>query len=90
MFEPLRSLFTHRQGVAWDELDVRYYTQEYVRRLLKTEAIFCEKVHKGIIVIRVGSAATEQAVRLLEFDLARELQHQATYTVRQLLVYTLA
>ncbi len=86
MFHPLASLF-RRSSYRWEEGDVKYYVQDYLQRKLKSEALLCEKVHRGIVVIRVNSPAAQQEVTLLEFDLARDLKKDTTYLLHQLIVY---
>ncbi|MEX2054796.1 MAG: hypothetical protein WD972_01315 [Candidatus Andersenbacteria bacterium] len=87
MFHPLRSLFTHTR-LGWEESDLKYYIEQYLQRRLKTDALYCEKVHQGVIVVRVPTPACQQEVSLLEFDLARDLSTETSYTLRQLIVYT--
>lgn len=87
MFHPLEALF-RRTKLGWEENDLKYFIEQYLRKELKTEALYCEKVHNGVAVIRVATPAARQAASLLEFDLVRDLYEETKYTLRQLVVYS--
>lgn len=87
MFHPLSSLF-RKTKLGWEEADIKFFIQRYFQEKIKTEALYCEKVHNGVAVVRVASPVAQQEVTLLEFDLMRDLRAQTQYKLRQLIVYS--
>ena len=86
MFHPLSTLF-RRESFGWEEADVKYFIQHYLQEKIKTEALYCEKVNRGVAVVRVATAFAQQEATILEFDLARDLYQKTKYHLRQLIVY---
>lgn len=86
MFHPLSTLF-RKQNFGWDEADVKYFIQQYLQTKIKTDALYCEKVNRGVAVVRAATPGQQQEAMMLEFDLARDLFRQTKYHLRQLIVY---
>lgn len=89
MFHPLQSLFRHTK-IGWEEVDIKYYMERYLHTKVKSDQLYCEKVHGGVAVVRVGSATLQQEIMLLEFDIRREVLAATNYRIRQLVVYVSA
>jgi hypothetical protein len=87
MFKPLGTLFKKETDRVWQERDIRYFIQEYLRRELKTDALHCEQALRGIITIRVSSPADAQEVYLLQYDLTEELEKEVKWKLKKLKVY---
>ena len=87
MFKPLGELFEKEQ-VHWQESDIRYFVQEYVRRCLRSPGVYCQSARGGVVTLRVASPALHQAVELLGYDLRRELSQVAAFTMTGLRVST--
>lgn len=85
--EPIQLLFLRERG-GQPEAGVRYLAQDFLRQRLKSEAVYCDSADKGVLVVRVGSPGLQQAAKLLEWDLARQLQETAQYRLEKLQVKT--
>lgn len=79
----LQSLFTSAR-LGWGETDIRYLIQEFLRAAVQTDAVYCDRVHDGVALVRVPSGVLQQAVALLEFDVVRHVAERAEYQLRQL------
>lgn len=73
MFQPLSSLFSRKKPVRYEEVDVRHFVQRFLRDLVRTEALYCEQAHTGLVVVRVASPSVQQEVLLLESDVRQAL-----------------
>lgn len=74
MFHPLGSLFTQPHNLQWNDVDVRYYIQDFLRQHVRSESVYCDVFHEGVAEVRVGSSALQQVAQLCEYDLAQSLQ----------------
>lgn len=86
MYKPLSFLFKNHQSVPLTEEDIRHLIQEYLRRQLKSEAVYCEKVQTGCATVRVGSPGLQQAAKILEYDIQQTVKKESGYTVVKLTV----
>jgi hypothetical protein len=86
MLHPLGSLFKNPRNLEWEENDVRYFVQDFLRSHMKTEAVYCDRVKEGTVFIRTGSAALQQAVRLIEHDLKQTVQDKTGYLLTRVKV----
>ena len=84
-FHPLGDLF-ERTPTKWQAEDVRHYIQQYLRRELKTEQLYCDELTTGVARVRVATPATAHAAHLLEYDLARDLRDDTKQELKQLKV----
>ena len=85
MFQPLNTLFKQSAAVkVWDESDLKYLAQAYIREELKTDNIYCAGTVSGVISIRVKSPTLKQAVQLLEYDIQQHMAQHAKYTFKKL------
>jgi hypothetical protein len=84
MLDSLNTIFINRQS-SLDESDIRHFVQAFLRDVLHTEALYCERARDGLVVIRVSSPALFQEVFLLEHDVSRALQ-QLGFSLRKLSV----
>lgn len=87
MFQPLGNLFK-KDKVTWQESDVKYFVQDFLRSMVRSDGLYCHDVTKGMITVRVNSPTLVQEVRLLEHDLRIALEKEATYTLRKLKIVT--
>lgn len=62
--------------------------QEWLRRELKTEDVLCEDVKGGVAEIRVGSAVLGQEVRVIFYQLQKEVERQSDEKLKELRVRT--
>lgn len=85
MFKALGSLFSEEPKEAL-ESDIRYAIEHYLQDQLKTDQVLCHLVKKGLVEVRVGSAAYYQEVRLLEYELKQYLQEKFQYNLQHLRV----
>lgn len=85
MLELLSTLFTRdRSSGTWSEEDLRYLVQNFLRAKTRSDQIYCYQVQGGAVSLRVGSPTLQQEVRLLEYDLKKEIEDQAGYSVTSL------
>lgn len=75
MFHPLSSLFGHDK-LPWEEADLCYFIQRWLRNRIGSEEINCEHIRGGVASIRVATPALQQAAYLLEYDLGQALQQE--------------
>lgn len=85
MFQPLHTLFS-RETFAWQEGDLRHLIQDFLRRQVRSDALYCDQVKGGVATVRVASPALQQTATLLEFDLGKEMAEKANYTLTKLRV----
>lgn len=85
MAHPLAELL-ERPPATWTESDVKHFIQEHLRRSLRSDAILCESVADGVVSLRVPSPTLQQAVLLMEYDLAQLAHEEAGYTIKKLRV----
>jgi hypothetical protein len=86
MFHPLQQLFK-KTASHWDEADISFFIERYLRQELKTEALYCERVHGGVASVRCGSPALQQAALLSEFELQQLLRTETGYELTRILAY---
>ena len=84
MWHPLSSLFQRPQAAGWSEVDIRYVIQNYVQAELRADGVYCEAVKDGRATVRVAAPALVQQVRLLLFDVQREVLAKTGYEVTAL------
>ena len=84
MLHPLYSLFKRPERMGWQESDVRYAIQDFLRQRLNTDALYCDEVKEGKISIRVSGAAFQQEIRLMEEELKEEIQEKTNYVINVL------
>ena len=87
MFQPLGNLF-EKERISWQESDVKYFVQNFLRSMVHSDGLYCHDVVKGTITVRVSSPTLVQEVRLLEHDLRLALEKEATYALKKLKVVT--
>ena len=87
MFQPLGNLFKKEQ-VSWQESDIKYFVQDFLRSMVHSDGLYCQDVVKGSVTVRVSSPTLVQEVRLLEHDLRVALEKEATYTLKKLRIVT--
>lgn len=76
-FLSLGSLFAKETPPAWDEQDVRFFVQNFLRDRMRTEQLYCERVVDDTAFVRVASPAARQEVLLWQFDLVEALEKRA-------------
>ncbi len=81
-FAPLGDLF-EKEDALWQDADVKFWIQEYLRRETGSDAVYCQSVNSDVAVVRVGSPALYQSVYVLEPDVKRELEQVAQLTLKQ-------
>ncbi len=81
MFQPLSSLFSNREKLTWQEVDVRYFIQDYLRRTIKSDQVLCQSVQAGRAVVWAASPVLQQEIRLLEYDVRRIVKAHTGYTL---------
>lgn len=86
MLHPLSSLFKRPEKVGWQECDVRYAIQDYLRQKLNTDALYCDEVKAGRVSVRVSGAVYQQEIRLIEEDLKKEIKTKTDYVINLLRV----
>lgn len=86
MFQPASELFTKREKVALQDADIKYCAQEYLRRALQSDGVYCQSVEGGRVVVRANTPLLFQEVRMCEYDLAQYLKKEASYAMRELKV----
>ena len=85
MFQSLGKLFQQPSDVKiWDESDLKYLAQTYIRDELRSQHIYCAGTQAGILSIRVNSPTLQQAVHLLEYDLRQHMVNHAKYVFKKL------
>ncbi len=85
MFQPLHNFF-HKELLPWDESDLKYAVQSWLREQTGSDQILCQSVQKGQIAIRVISPALRQEVGVLEYDLRKMLQDKYQYELTSVVV----
>ena len=83
VFAPLGDLF-EKEDVLWQDTDVKFWIQEYLRRETSSDAVYCQSVSGDVAVVRVGSPALYQSVCVLEPDVKRELKQVAQFTLKRM------
>lgn len=88
MFKALGGFFAQRGAPApkGSEIDVRHYIQNYLRAQIKSEAVYCESVSSGVVVVAVSSPTAQQEAYLLRAEVARDVLALFGYGVRRYLV----
>ena len=67
MLHPLADLL--EKPPQWQPQDLKLLVQEWLRRELQTDALYCEEVMDGRAVIRAVSPLLRQEVLLREYEL---------------------
>lgn len=70
--------------MGWQEGDVRYAIQNFLRQRLNTDALYCDEVKEGKVSVRVNGAVFQQEVRLIEEELKEEIQEKTGYIINVL------
>lgn len=84
-WEPIKFLINQPRG-AWDSEAAKYFIQEYLRRELKDENIYCQKVSGGVAYIRVPWPIQKLEALLLEYDIAQKTQKEGDFELKKLKV----
>ena len=85
MLQPIHTIFSETPQ-QWDAADVRDFVQEFLRRELKTEALYCDAVRSKTAYVRAGSAALRQEVLLLEFDVIQALGKHTDFPLNRVVL----
>ncbi len=89
MLELLSSLLAReRSPGTWGEEDLRYVVQGWLRAKTKSDQVYCYRVRSGVVSLHVGSPTLQQEVRLLEYDLKKEVANKAGYAITSLRLTT--
>lgn len=83
-FKPIGALFRKNGQPLWDEVDVKYFIERYLRSKLSTDALYCEEVRGGRARIRVNLPILQQEVCLMEYDVKRALKKKLHYTLKEI------
>lgn len=86
MLQPLSKLLHDKKGVQWEEGDVRYFAQKWLRAEMHTPQIYCEDFKRGVMHVRTPSPAVRQAIILSEYNLKSALTQAGGPALRQLKV----
>jgi hypothetical protein len=86
VFQPLASLFRDKKRASWQEGDIKYFIQDYLRRTTRSDQLYCQAVNNGRATVQVSSPMLQQEVRLLEYDLRQVLKSEANYRLKELQV----
>lgn len=84
LFQRLPSLAVTKVGAT--EADIRYFIEGYLRRMLKSQAIYCESAAGGRVVIAVSSPSLQQEIHFLEAEVTKELEEVCHYQLSELRV----
>lgn len=66
--------------------DLRHFVEQWLRRTLRVEQVYCERYHAGVVTVRAPSPAVRAALKLAEVDLKRALQQECGVKLRQLTI----
>lgn len=83
-FKPIGALFRKNNQPLWDEVDVKYFIERYLRSELSTDALYCEGVRGNRAQIRVSSPLLQQEVCLMEYDVKQALKEKLHYTLKEI------
>lgn len=86
MWQSLSSLFSDKEKLTWQEVDIKYFIQDYLRQMIKSDQVFCHSVQGGQAVVYSVSPVLQQEIRLLEYDLRRVVKTHTGYTLAKLRV----
>ncbi|HLD26093.1 MAG TPA: hypothetical protein VJC05_03570 [Candidatus Andersenbacteria bacterium] len=86
MLKRLGGLLAAPRGGALDEAEQRKYVERHLRDALRVGGVYCERVQRGTVVVRVLSGLIGQEVRLRQFDLAQALAAEAGVRLQELVV----
>jgi hypothetical protein len=86
MLHPLAELLSDKRSLRWDEVDVRYYIEEWLRQRLYSDFVYCDTVSDGAVAIRVQGALQHQEALLFEYDLKQALKKECGYSLKGLIV----
>lgn len=83
MFQILGDLF-RGSDASWREEDIKYFIQDYLRGMAKSEGVYCQHVKDGVATVRVDTPTMQQEIHLLEYDLKQAVAEKTQYTLKSL------